>query len=321
MNGEFGFIHNPEATARFDASIPAVYGAQLETLPYNMNQPAIMYRHVAKTLAKNLNLVDPSTRRLRSRHQRNYGSCVGHGGARAALFTASGDIWIRRERESWPLQDGLPADVSPSACYALSKKVGGDSGPGSNGSWMTDALTKMGVPWELKTPEFDLTQYKVEDCGNWEGGRVPNSIVAAASQHPCRSYVRVKTVEQCVALVQNGYGMHMCSTYGWEGDHDEDGFTRINGHWPHCQFLGLCYVVYAKPDGTVKRGIGVQNSWGDNWKTGSPTGSLTPDLPFGSYIIWLADLAKVIANGVVYGIGDYQGFKPAPPNWETVLGW
>jgi len=317
-NGFFGFEHNPEAVAAFDATIPQLYSAQLDNLPYDMNRPAIMYRHVVKTLKTNPKLVDQATGRLRSRNQGRYGSCVGHGGARSALFTASGDIWIRREREAWPLLGNVPVDVSPSACYAMSK-VGHGGGQGSNGAWMMDAL-RIGVPWELRTDRYDLTEYKTEDCSNWEAGRVPQAIVEDAKRHPCLSYVRCRTVEQCVALVQNGYGMHMCSGYGWTEARDEDGFVRISGSWPHCQFLGLCYVVYNK-GGTVKRGIGCQNSWGDGWKASSPLGALTPDLPFGSYIIWLSDIARVLANGVIYGVGDYQGFKAAPPNWEQILGW
>jgi hypothetical protein len=318
--GSFGYIPNQSATAAFDAAIPRIFGDQLDALPYDLNKTVIMYRHVVKTLAKNPKLV--AGNRLRSRNQANWGSCVGHGGARSGLFTASADIWVRKEPEAWPLQDGLPVDVSPSAAYAMSRQITNSlgGGQGSYGAAMMRAMNEWGNAWEIKTDKYDLREYSTEDCSKWQNRGVPDVIIADAKQHPCRAYVKVRRVEQAVALVQNGYGMHMCSGYGWERPRDEDGFVQISGNWPHCQFLGLCYVVYNK-NGRFKRGIGCQNSWGDNWKLSSPLGTLTPDLPFGSYIIWLEELEQVIRSGELYGVGDYQGFKMAPLNWEKALGF
>lgn len=311
---QFGYVPNPKATAEFDEQIPKAYGDQLDALPYDLKQSAFPYRIVARYL-KNAQ-TKFTNGRLNSKNQGGIGSCVGHGGASAAWFTTIGDILLRGDPERLPLYNNEYVSVSASACYGLSRMAGGALGgwQGSNGSWMTDALIKYGCPWEIKTDRYDLSQYRVADAASFQSRGVPQPILDDCAKNKFMAYARVRHPEQAVAAAQHGYGMHLCCGLGWSSGRDDDGFARRSGSWPHCQQIGICYVNYEgfgrRP---ARRGIGIQNSWGNNWNRGG-CGGMTPDLPHGSYIWDYDDFAQCLERGAleIYIMGGYQGFLKTP---------
>ena len=143
---------------------------------------------------------------------------------------------------------------------------------------------------------------------------VPSAILEDAGKARFGAYARVTEPEQAVAATQNMYGMHICCGLGWSSRRDEDGFAPRSGSWPHCQTLGICYVNYEgfgrRP---ARRGIGIWNSWGDNWN-GGECGGLTPDLPHGAYIWDYDDFARCLDRGLleIYIMGGFAGFIRSP---------
>ena len=310
----FGYVPNPRATAAFDERIPKQYGDSLNALPYDLKRSAFPYRVMQRFYRGSARRIRDG--RMTARNQGGIGSCVGHGGAYAARTTAVCDIMLRREPEYVPQLDGARVDVSPSYCYGASRMAGGALGSwqGSNGSWMTDALIKYGVAWEIKTDRYNLSEYTTGDAGDFARRGVPGAILEDSGRAKFGAYARVTEPEQAVAAVQNGYGMHLCSGLGWASGRDADGFARRSGSWAHCQGFGLCYVNYegfgARP---ARKGIGIWNSWGDNWN-GGDLGGMTPDLPWGSYIWDYDDFAMCLSRGLleIYIMGGYAGLIRTP---------
>ena len=310
----FGYVANPRATAAFDEQIPKAYGDQLNALPFDLKRSAFPYR-VVKRMYKN------SPRKLRngrlkSKNQSSIGSCVGHGGASAASFTSICDILLRGDPERLPIQDGEPASVSGSACYGLSRMAGNSLGSwqGSNGSWMTDALIKYGCPFEIKTDRYDISQYTVADAAQFQRQGVPAAILEDCAKARFGAYARVTEPEQAVAAAQNGFGMHICSGLGFSSRRDTDGFAGRSGSWAHCMQLGGAYVNYEgfgrRP---ARRGILIQNSWGDEWN-GGDLGGMTPDLPWGSFFWDYDDFAQCLDRGLleIYIMGGFNGLIRTP---------
>jgi hypothetical protein len=310
----FGYVPNPRATAAFDEQIPKAYGENLNALPYDLKRSAFPYRLLSRFYRGNPRRIRNG--RLTSRNQSLIGSCVGHGGAGAARQTIVGDILLRGDPERVPLHDNELVDVSPSACYGLSRMAGNALGAwqGSNGSWMTNALIKYGVPYEIKTDRYNLSEYTVADAAAFQRGGVPGVILEDIKQSTFGAYARVTEPEQAVAGAQNAYGMHLCCGLGFSSTRDADGFSRQSGSWAHCQIIGCCYVYYesfgARP---ARRGIGVWNSWGDNWNGGG-LGGQTPDLPWGAYIWDYDDFARRLDNGSleIYIMGGHRGLLRSP---------
>ena len=315
----FGYVQNQRATAAFDEQIPKAYGDQLNALPYDLNRSAFPYRVMARFYRGNSRRIRNG--RMTARNQGGIGSCVGHGGAAAARMTAIGDILLRGDPERVPLYGNELTDVSPSYCYGASRMAGNALGgwQGSNGSWMTDALIKYGCAWEVKTDRYDLSQYTVGDAGSFQRSGVPQAILADAAQAKFGAYARVTEPEQAVAATQNMFGMHICSGLGWSSGRDSDGFARRSGSWPHCMMLGAAYVNYEGfGNRPARKGILIWNSWGDTWN-GGDLGSMTPDLPWGSYFWDYDDFALCLDRGLleIYIMGGYKGLIRTPFDYST----
>ena len=302
-----GWRPAPEATEIYAQSIPRKYKTQLSDLPYDLERSVYPFRALAKLLEGSQYLTGG---RLDAMNQGNYGSCVGFAASRAADITAACDILWRRQAEKWPTdQQGRPVLTSPDWCYGASRDISDSLGrwQGSYGGAAAKCLREYGAIHQKKYGRFDLTSYSIPRCRKWAAQGVPLELVDQARRHQFLTTVRVETVQQAVALVQNGYGFSVCCGMAWSSRRDEDGFARrVRPGWSHAQAGGLGYV-YIKRGKRSRRGFLIQNSWSNSWQAGSPFG--LDDQPHGSYFIRYEDMATAIRSGDCYAVGDYEGFR------------
>lgn len=316
----FGYVPNPRALAAQLEKQPAVYTDQLNNLPYDLDKTTLTYRFLVRALQGSKWV---SNGRLRSLNQGSAGTCVGAGTAGACDVTAACDIYMRGDPEKMPEgQSGVPSRCSLDWCYASGRHIANQLGSwqGSNGSWSVDALTQWGSIWSIKYGEYDLSEYSIPRTLEWARKGVPEPLKKAASENKFRAYVNAKTPEQACALIQNGYGVLVCSSYGFEGTRDEDGAIRIRGTWLHCMYWNAYVVV--KRGSTKKRYFTNTNSWSDSYlANGGPLGPETPDMPFGSWNVHWDDAAKVLKAGDSWSVGGFDGFKRANWDWSKGFGW
>ncbi len=302
-----GWRPEPEQTELYAQSIPRKYKTQLNDLPFDLERSAFPFRALAKVLAGTSYISDG---RLDALNQGNYGSCVGFAAARTADITAACDIIWRREAEKWPTDPaGQKILTAPDWCYGASRDVSGSLGrwQGSYGGAAAKALREYGAIFQQQYGKHDLSTYSISSCRSWAARGVPADLVEEARAHQFLTTVRVESVDQAVALVQNGYGFSMCCGMAWSPRRDEDGFARrTRPGWSHAQAAGLGYINIKRGKRT-KRGFLIQNSWGNKWQADSPFGLV--DQPHGSYFIRYEDMATALLSKDCYAVGDYEGFR------------
>ena len=306
MSGQ-GWLPQPEQTELYASTIPRKYKTQLQELPYDLDKSVYPFRALTQLLKGTRYVKDG---RLRALAQGNYGSCTGFAGSRAADITAACDILQRGESERWPSDSsGEPILTSPDYVYAASRTVSNQLGrwQGSYGGAVAKALREYGAVHQRKYGRYDLSEYSISRCRSWASRGVPEPILEQARKHPFLPTVRVESVEQAVALTQNGYGFLICCNLAWQSVRDEDGFCRrARPPWSHAQAAGLGYVSL-KQGRRVKRGFLIQNSWGNAWPGGA-VGALT-DMPYGAYFIRWHDMQAAIGSRDCYALADYHGFQ------------
>ena len=309
-NDFYGYVPDPDATARFVNKLPRSFAQQVQNLVGDDDSDAFPYRHLAKALEGSQHV---KAGRLRARNQGSVGSCVGNGGASAADGTAAGDIHARGEPETWPTQDGKPIRTSADYSYGAGRHISGNLGrwDGSYGSVQAKAYREWGACHERRYRGVDLSEYSEERCRRYAAKGIPNTLIEAAKDHPFRTTTLVESREQARALLQNSYFLSVCSGQGFNGRRDADGFMRANQRWAHC----MCVCGYR---GGRRRGFLIWNSWGSNWGSGP----LWPaDMPFGAFWCDWDIFGRMLRTGDTFAFGGYQGFRASPFDWERGLGW
>jgi len=315
-NNKTGWKPQPAATELYASTIPAKYKTQLDALPFDLDKSAFPFRALTQVLRGSQHV---TAGRLNALNQGSYGSCTGFAGSRAADITAACDILWRQEAEKWPRNgDGQPVITAPDYCYGASRDVSGNLGryQGSYGAAVAKALRLYGAIHQTKYGRFDLSTYSIDKCKKWAAVGIPEPLKEEALKHQFLTTVRIENVEQAIALTQNGYGFMICCGLGWHTKRDDDGFARrVRPGWSHAQVGGLGYVVIKKNRKT-RRGVLLQNSWGNRWQSG---GLFCDDQPRGAYFIELDDLQTALESGDCFAVADFEGFTERY-DWSR-LGW
>lgn len=202
------------------------------------------------------------------------GDCVSFGTAGALEASYACDIAFRNESEQW-------ADVATEWIYGTSRVLVGKgrlgNGDGSVGAWAARAVLHHGNLFRQRYGEHDLSTYSGQRAKSWGHRGLPLKLEETADQYPvpsmppaCRNYSELRDA------IANGYGVSVCSNYGFRDTRDAEGFSRKSGSWAHCMhFHGV--------DDTPKRpGALCQNSWPPTWISGpkrhdQPDGSFWVD--------------------------------------------
>ena len=158
------------------------------------------------------------------------GSCVSHGGRNAADITRASEILDRGEREVF---------LARGACEPI-YGYRGHGGQGMFGHQAAEFLTKVGglmVRQNYADINVDLTKYNDRLGDGWGRYGLPKGLLEVAKKNQFLNASLVTSVEEARDLVANGYGISVCSNYGFGSSRDKFGIAEANGTWHHCMTL------------------------------------------------------------------------------------
>lgn len=222
------------------------------------------------------------------------GDCVSHGNKNGADITRSFEILYNGEKESF-IARGATEGIYGSR---------GSSGEGMFAHQAVEFLTKTGgvlVRKNYKEVGIDLTNYDAKKGIGWGRSGVPEKLLAEARKNQFQTASLVQTTEEARDLLANGYGIPVCSNYGFGNKRDKFGIAEPHGTWHHCMEIGGC-------DDTKKRHSSalflIINSWGPDWINGPKF-----EQPEGSFWITEDVMAAMIAQKQTYALSNFDGFR------------
>ena len=218
-------------------------------------------------------------------------NCVSHGTRNAVDVSRAVEIDVDNEPESWI------ARGATEAIYGAR----GFSGQGMSCSRAAEFVSKIGgvlVRQNYKNV-IDLSKYNGNVGASWGGRGLPDKVLDLANDHQMRTTSLIRTVEEARDALANGYGLSVCSNYGFSNVRDKKGFARTQGNWGHCMGWLAC------DDSNGDLSFLVQNSWGKWNGGGHPAWGPIPE---GSFLIH-ADVAQGMLNqNGSYAFSGFDGF-------------
>jgi hypothetical protein len=219
------------------------------------------------------------------------GDCVSHGTRNAVDVTRAVEIDIDKEREAWI------ARGATEAIYGAR----GFSGEGMSCSRAAEFVSKIGgVLLRKNYPGVcDFSKYNGSLGAGWGGRGLPDKVLDLANDHQIKTTSLVKTVEEARDALANGYGLAVCSNYGFSSKRDSKGYAKTQGNWGHC----MAWIACDDTQGDLS--FLVQNSWGKWNDGGHPNWGPIPD---GSFLIHSDVAAGMLSQNGAYAFSGFDGF-------------
>ena len=221
------------------------------------------------------------------------GDCVSHGTRSACDISRAVEIDIKGEKESWI------ARGATEAIYGAR----GHGGQGMSCARAADFVSKTGgILIRKNYPGVaDFSKYNGNLGASWGSRGLPDKVIDEADNHQIRTVSLIRTVEEARDALANGYGLAVCSSYGFSNKRDKQGIARVSGSWAHCMAWTACDDTGSEPLFLV------QNSWGKWNDGGHPEWGPIPD---GSFLI-TSDVAEgMLKQNGSYAFSDFHGFPP-----------
>jgi hypothetical protein len=227
------------------------------------------------------------------------GDCVSHSTRNGSDLSRAVEIHVKGESEGWVTRGATEA------IYGCR----GHGGQGMSCSRATQFVSKMGgIVLRKNYPGIaDLSKYKSSIGTKWGTRGVPESLKKIADDNQVKTTSLIKTVDQARDALANGYGISVCSGYGFSNNRDSKGFARKSGSWNHAMCWTACDDTGSEP------AFLVQNSWG-KWNSGGhPAWGPIPD---GSFLIHADIAASMLRGSGAYAYSNVDGFPPQKlPNY------
>lgn len=230
------------------------------------------------------------------------GDCVGEAGVLGAQFVSGIQIANKKRPEEYK------GPFVVEYTYASSRVEIGQGrirrNDGSNGEWVAKSMQQYGLLRRAKYGKYDLTKYNGELGRAWgrPGVGVPNELEPIGKEHPIKTIALVSSWEEAADSVYNGYPVLLCSSVGYNGRFDRDGFMRHNQTWYHAMLL----VGVDRRKGKRQGGC-IINSWGPNWadnfvphELGTPAGAVWADA---------SSIHKALQEQDSYALSEFVGFR------------
>lgn len=289
-----GVLFKPEHLAAFMASLPQPFFSEAGALLYGTGKGRLStpYKAVMKL-----------SKKAPYKERQTTGDCVSHATRNAVDVSRATQILIGGLSESF---------VNISA----TEPIYGYRGHGGQGMSCSEAAEFVhsygGVLLRKKYGNIDLTEYDAKYGIGWGTRGVPKDIVEEGKKHQVRTVSRVKTVDEARDAIANGYGISVCSGWGFSDVRDKDGFARPEGSWGHAMAWTAC------DDASPRKGFLIQNSWGKWNSGGSPEWGPLPD---GSFLIDYEVAQKMLNAGGAFAFSAVNGFPAVDlPDWGAG-GW
>jgi len=219
------------------------------------------------------------------------GDCVSHGTRNACDVSRAVEIDVDGEKESWI------ARGATEAIYGAR----GFSGQGMSCSRAAEFVSKTGgiLVRQNYKGVIDLSKYNGSLGAGWGGRGLPDKVIDLANDHQIRTTSLVRTIEEARDALANGYGLAVCSNYGFSNKRDKNGFANESGSWGHCMAWIACDDTGSEP------AFLVQNSWGKWNDGGHPSWGPIPD---GSFLIHADTAAGMLKQSGSYAFSNFDGF-------------
>lgn len=219
------------------------------------------------------------------------GDCVSHGTRNACDITRAVEIDSDGEREAWI------ARGATEAIYGAR----GWSGEGMSCSRAAEFVSKIGgIVVRKNYPGIvDFSKYNGSLGAGWGGRGLPDKVLDLANDHQIKTTSLIRTVEEARDALANGYGIAVCSNYGFSNKRDSKGYARVSGNWGHC----MAWIACDDTNGDTS--FLVQNSWGKWNDGGHPAWGQIPD---GSFLIHSDVAAGMLSQNGAYTFSQFDGF-------------
>jgi intein/homing endonuclease len=220
-------------------------------------------------------------------------NCVSHSTRNAVDVTRAVEIDIKKDRKSWI------ARGATEAIYGAR----GHAGQGMSCARASEFVSKFGGILVRKNYKgvVDLTKYQGMLGAGWGGRGLPDKVLDLANDYQVKTVSLIRTVEEARDALANGYGVSVCSGYGFSSKRDSKGFAKRQGSWAHAMAWIACDDTGSEP------AFLVQNSWGKWNDGGHPEWGPIPD---GSFLIRAGDAQGMLSGRAAYAYSDFDGFPP-----------
>lgn len=219
------------------------------------------------------------------------GDCVSHATRNACDLSRAVEIDVHNEKESW-IARGATEGIYGARGWA---------GQGMSCSRAAEFVSKIGGILVRKDYKgvVDLSKYNGNLGAGWGGRGLPDKVLDLANDHQIKTVSLVRTIEEARDALANGYGLAVCSSYGFSSTRDKHGFAKTSGSWAHAMAWVAC-------DDTGKDlSFLVQNSWGKWNDGGHPEWGPIPD---GSFLIHSDVAAGMLSQNGAYAFSNFDGF-------------
>ena len=219
------------------------------------------------------------------------GDCVSHATRNACDVSRAVEIDVHNEREGWI------ARGATEAIYGAR----GHGGQGMSCARAAEFVSKNGgiVLRKNYKSVADFTKYNGNLGAGWGGRGLPDPVIDLANDHQIKTVSLVRTIEEARDALANGYGLAVCSNYGFSNKRDKKGIANVSGNWAHAMAWIACDDTGSEPLFLV------QNSWGKWNDGGHPEWGNIPD---GSFLIRAEVAAGMLAANGSYAFSNFDGF-------------
>lgn len=287
----YGALYRPEETERLLAGsrhpLFSVSGRNCEGT--SDGRAVVLYPHVLK--------FDPDAYATAQKT----GDCVSHGTRNACDLTRAAEIVVKGEPEGFYVKGATEA-------------IYGSRGHGGQGMSCAGAAR-----FVTETGGLLLRKDYTAECGvdlsdyagsyqlgmGWGRRGVPDEVLAEARKHQVGAATLIQSTQEAADAIANGYGIAVCSSYGFSSSRDENGVAGRKGSWSHCMCCSGVDDTEATRRKAGSRIFCIQNSWG-KWNDG-PKHLGQPD---GSFWILEKVFAGMIDAGGTFAFSNVDGFPP-----------
>jgi len=188
----------------------------------------------------------------------------------------------------------------------------GHRGQGANCATLARYVSQEGVGGFLVRKKYtskdgkytaDLSRYNPKLGAGW-GPMTPTWVNEIAAENKALRVFSVKTIDEARDAIAAGFGLNVCSGYGFSSKRNEDGLSEQKGSWSH----GQCWCAVDDTDYAHQKYNGplfmIQNSW-SSWNSGPKK----YDQPDGSYFIRPSIASKMLNAGGAWCIASVRGYN------------
>jgi hypothetical protein len=226
------------------------------------------------------------------------GDCVSFGAKNAIEYLQACERLLKGERQKWRA-------VFPPYLYGTGRTYIGrgqlGNSDGSLGSWMAEAVQQYGV---LFADEPNVPAYSGRIAKAWGDPNPRNDLdqfKPTAMNFPVKGAALIRTWDDFVAAITNGYPCTTASNVGYDMEAGRDGFHRQRGNWAHqMAFIGV-------DDNDRDPYAAMLNNWGDvhghlkDFETGEAW-------PVGILRVRRADVEKHLRAEETFAFSSFEGF-------------